>query len=200
MSLRPTESRVLRAVATVERLDTERRDDWTGEVSRPWDLAEISGSRSLPEIEQPAPPAALDKVLEPTRPRSRFELYVRLLVATLLLASAVAFVVDGGLLLLERLRSEAPLQRWREMPLSVDSRPAGAEVFVEDRRLGRTPLSVTEHCRGRVIRLRVTAAGHANWTWHGECPAKGPLKLDARLQALAGTGETSPPKPPKTSP
>ncbi|PIE19528.1 MAG: hypothetical protein CSA65_02035 [Proteobacteria bacterium] len=182
MSQRPTESRVLRAVATVERLETPHPDDWTGEFSRPWDLAELSGSRPLPETE--AASAAHGEVLEPARPRSRFELGVRLLVATLLLACAVAFVADAALLLIERQRSLVPLQRWREMPLFVDSQPAGAEVYIEDQRIGRTPLRSTQYCRGHVVRLRVTAAGYANWTWHGLCPPRGTLALDARLQAL----------------
>ena len=180
---RPTESRVLRAVATVDRLERARPDEWTGEISRPWQIDEISGAHALP-----ATGPRLDRrpPSKPPRPQSRGELALRLLTVCLFVATLLVFFAEAGLLAARRLSGVSSQQPWREVALSIDSDPAGAIVFIRGVERGRTPLSAVDFCRGRVIRLRLKAAGYSNWTWDGLCPARGPLVLRARLQALPG--------------
>ncbi len=186
---RPTESRVLRAVAIVDRFDKPRRDEWTGEVALPGRLDESSTVQSLPQnIEGGA--RAKDDLSPPQRPRGLLERRLRLLAAILLLTSCVAFFGNAARLALQHLGTADAKQPWRAVPLIVESEPSHAEVFVGRRALGRTPITTTETCRGHVFRLHIQAPGYATWTWNGICPNKGPLHLHARLRALS----TSPPR------
>ncbi|MCK5796291.1 MAG: PEGA domain-containing protein [Deltaproteobacteria bacterium] len=181
---RPTESRVLRAVAIVDRFDKPRRDEWTGEVALPGRLDESSSVQSLPQDIEGGT-RVKDVLSPPQRPRGPLERRLRLLTAILLLASSVALFTDAARLALQHLGEADAKQPWRAVPLIVESEPPHAEVFVGRRALGRTPITTTEACRGHVFRLHIQAPGYATWTWNGICPKKGPLHLHARLRAVS---------------
>ncbi len=73
--------------------------------------------------------------------------------------------------------------------LAVATRPAGAEVMLDGRRIGRTPLAPVPVTPGR-HRLRLTAEGYAAWEQTVETPAGETLRLDVTLRApSAGEGE-----------
>lgn len=188
--LRRKPSRVLKATATVDRIERPRPEDWTGEwrieAHDPWrgdDSREFSpslpgGPRGKVERRSLAAPS------RPARTRSLLEVRLRFAAGVLLVLFIAAAAASGAAQLWGRLTAEVPVQRWREVALRVSSIPSGAEVFIEGERRGKTPLTLREYCRARVVRVRVTTAGYANWTWHGVCPKEGRLDLSAHLQAL----------------
>ncbi|MBW2733239.1 MAG: PEGA domain-containing protein [Deltaproteobacteria bacterium] len=182
-------SRVLKATATVDRIVRPRPEDWTGEwrvesqevwhgdESRKY-VPALKGAGG--KIEQPTDAAPA----RPPRERGSVEIKLRLLAGLSLLLFIVVASASGGVQLIARFTAEVPAQRWREVEVQLSSVPSGAEVFIEGESRGKTPLTLQEYCRARVVRVRVTTQGYASWTWHGVCPKKGVLVLRANLQAL----------------
>jgi hypothetical protein len=76
---------------------------------------------------------------------------------------------------------------WDRVPLEVLSTPSGAEVFVDGRRAGRTPVAGAEACRGRRGHVRVTLPGYRSWEWTGLFSGKS-ISLEARLLAEPQAG------------
>lgn len=187
--LKPRGSRLLRATATVDRIEPRRGDDWTGEyrsmAEESW-LGDDTASRSVQAL--PAGPRGANEHREwegvfRGRELKRLERGLRLACIAACFGLVAWIALDAIGLALGRFGGSG--QPWRELSLRVRSTPSGANVFIDGRRLGATPLRVREFCRGQVIRIRVTAPRFASWTWNGRCPTSGPLELDAALQSLS---------------
>lgn len=178
VTIQSTRYRLRRASATVERLKRPQPDEWTTSEHRIAEALELNDG-GLTGI--PSGNISMRSVLggATTRPHSQLEGVLRIIVGAgliLTLASffAEAFLSWGGN------SSSAPV--WREVTVRIASAPKQADVFVGEKRRGETPLTTTEYCRGRNIRIRVQAPGYVTWAWHGLCPQRGDLVLKANLR------------------
>jgi hypothetical protein len=186
--MRAIDSRVLPAVATVERLGKARRDDWTGEfVADSWDddsQVSVDPARALLRRGSTETRITVDPTLERRRKRGKLEQALRLTSALLAVALVLVFFADAMMQGYLRLSSDTRDQRWREVVLSVRSDPPNAKLFINGRARGTTPTRQREYCGGQVVRVRVEAPGHAVWLWKGVCPIEGKLELTAPLHKL----------------
>ncbi|MCB9556552.1 MAG: PEGA domain-containing protein [Deltaproteobacteria bacterium] len=190
------------APVIVERLGPPRRPIWddTGELMLP-DETSLDDSgifRIQPLLTDPSLTLAGEP--DDRRLRSSHERWLSVAVCALLLCTAFTFfspAIKRAVLYL--LRGEE-VDVWRETELRIDSLPAGASVFIEDRHRGRTPLTLSDRCRGRRIRVRLERNGFDIWQWSGICPATGRMKIEARLlQAAAASTQPVPTSPAPSS-
>jgi hypothetical protein len=67
--------------------------------------------------------------------------------------------------------------------LGVESVPAGAAVFINQERVGQTPLSLTRVRAGSHV-LWIEREGYERWTTSVLVPADQQIRVSAKLQAL----------------
>jgi hypothetical protein len=169
------------ATPTFERIGSgPLRPLGSGELNLPRsDFSDVSVDVPMPSGEQEV--GAL-RVARPIRERGRWERSLGLCAAgALLLLVLILFgeALVGGVRAAISGRSD---DRWRAVQLSITSYPSRAQVFIQGRLVGQTPLEITRRCRGRTVRVRMALPGYQVWQWRGLCPASGTLILEAVLQ------------------
>jgi hypothetical protein len=112
------------------------------------------------------------------------ESWLRLALASTALLLVLILFWEAYLWGVARLVAGSGVPPWREVAVEVDSAPVSGRVSIQDTFRGNTPLSTSEPCRGRTVKILVQASGYATWQWEGLCPKEGPLQLQARLQPL----------------
>jgi hypothetical protein len=112
------------------------------------------------------------------------ESWLRLGLASTALLLVLILFWEAYLWGVTRLVTGSGVPSWREVVVEVDSSPVPGRVSIQDTFRGRTPLSASEPCRGRTVKILVQAPGYATWQWEGLCPKSGPLQLRAQLQPL----------------
>lgn len=68
---------------------------------------------------------------------------------------------------------------WNQVSLAVRTSPANAQVFLDGRAIGSTPLSFAAGCPGSRRHAHVSLEGYRTWEWTGLLSE--PLTLDVRL-------------------
>jgi hypothetical protein len=106
-------------------------------------------------------------------------------------ALVVTFAVALILLLIPGVTGHAQPGRclpWDRVGLEVESVPAGAEVFVEGRRIGVTPVADRSLCRGTRAHVRVSRSGYRSWEWTGLLDGSTALEAQLLSQERAQAG------------
>jgi hypothetical protein len=164
------------------------RDAHTGELPQPF-IGEDDSTDSEAGLITGFDPSAESEIgpvlaLRERRPVMGLEAWLRWGTGLCLLALALAFswrAYSWGLGRLLSGRGNAP---WREVLLTIRSRPNQARVLVQGDLRGRTPLTLLEQCKGRRMDVVIQAQGYVAWQWSGICPAAGHLELRGDLQRL----------------
>ena len=172
-----------REETTIERIVQYPRQSWmaTGEFELP---GHHSGDRP-PRGELASPGnwhATSESAQTYPRPPSLRLRRISLASAALAFGLAIALFLPGTYDLMAWLFSGRVADGWRAVALHITSEPEGADVYVDDRGVGRTPVELRQHCMGKSVRIRIVHRGFAIWQWHGICPGSGPLVLRADLQ------------------
>lgn len=172
------DSRLTR-VTIVDRLDYDYRDEWTGEISVPFDAEERTGTHSIADMQLAMERADIRMRREPT------QLELKLRIATGIIALLfLAVVFFDGLRIASKRSGEDGVQLWREIPVEILATPKDAKVYIDGVERGKTPFREKLFCRGESVRVHLQKEGYANWAYNGICPKKGKLSLSAQMHNL----------------
>jgi hypothetical protein len=153
--------------------------EMSGLPSRTWDFAALSVPLDSTGMVAPIPTNDTGSATRPTA----VQVSSRAVVDVAAGRSAAAPARARGTASSSLIESDAdPVQQFSGM-LGVESVPAGAAVFINQKRVGQTPLSLTRVRAGSHV-LWIEREGYERWTTSVLVPADQQIRVSAKLQAV----------------